>query len=241
MRIDFQQGILSYPTSVGQQVFLAKTRSFVSLQTANGRTDVTFAHGSENYLHTEASYVSNAWGPLLPNTNYWLYWDINMLTAVRTFGFTTLQPIFSSGISAGKQPVTFSTLTSGANLTNLVSSTTYTATVVIDGTTRIITVLGSTATTFSDLITEINSDLGSHGTATLDIPNKQIRITSGSSGISSSVNITGGTLFAPPLANFSGLSMSYLGHPTQVLLTTARDEIAGNWKTAYTKYVTQQQ
>ncbi|PPD53661.1 MAG: hypothetical protein CTY12_04655 [Methylotenera sp.] len=211
MRIDFQQGIITYPTSTGQQVFLAKTGSFVSLQTANGRTDVTFAHGSENYLHTEASDVINAWGPLLPNTDYWLYWDINMLTAVRTFGTTQLQPIFSSGISAGKQTITFSTLTSGANPTNLVPSTTYTANIIIDGTTRVVTVLGSLAQTFSTLLAEINNDLSSHGTATLDIANKQIRITSGSSGISSSVSITGGTLFAPPLATFVSIDIASQG------------------------------
>lgn len=96
MIIDFQQGIITYPSSNNQQVFLAKIGSYVSLQTANGRTDITFAHKTENYLYTESSDVSNAWGPLLPNTNYWLYWDINLLTAVRTFGTTTLAPITST-------------------------------------------------------------------------------------------------------------------------------------------------
>ncbi len=94
MRVDFQQGIIIYPTSNGQQQFLTKTGSYVSLQTANGRTDITFAHGLENYLFTEASDVPNAWGPLQANIDYWLYWDINLLTAVRTFGFTTIEPVF---------------------------------------------------------------------------------------------------------------------------------------------------
>jgi len=35
--------------------------------------------------------------------------------------------------------------------------------------------------------------------------------------------------------------MAYLGHATNVPLATARGEISGNWKAAYTKYVTQQQ
>lgn len=95
MIIDFQQGIITYPISAGQQVFLAKIGSYVSLQTANGRTDVTFAHGSENYLYTESSDVQTAWGPLAPNTDYWIYWDIDLLTAARTFGFTTVEPISS--------------------------------------------------------------------------------------------------------------------------------------------------
>lgn len=96
MRVDFQQGIITYPTSNGQQVFLTKSGSYVNMQTVNGRTDITFAHGLENYLYTESSTVSNAWGPFLPNIDYWLYWDIDMRTAVRTFGVTTVQP--TSGV-----------------------------------------------------------------------------------------------------------------------------------------------
>lgn len=95
MRVNFSQGIIVYPTSLSQQVFLQKTGNFVSLQTVNGRVDLTFCHGPENYLFTEASNVQNAWGPLVSNTDYWLYWDIDTLTAVRTFGFTTIQPISS--------------------------------------------------------------------------------------------------------------------------------------------------
>lgn len=96
MITDFQQGIITYPSSNNQQVFLAKIGLYVSLQTANGRTDITFAHKTENYLYTESSDAPTAWGPLQPNTDYWLYWDINLLTAVRTFGFTTIAPITST-------------------------------------------------------------------------------------------------------------------------------------------------
>ncbi len=100
MIIQFRQGIASYPTSSGQQVFLTRVGSYVNLQTANGKTDVAFAHGASDYLYTESIDTNNAWGPLASLTEYWLYWDINKLTAIRTFGFTTLAPTF--GIS---QPV----------------------------------------------------------------------------------------------------------------------------------------
>jgi hypothetical protein len=96
MKIDFRQGIVTYPVSSNNQVFLSKVGSYVNLQTANGRTDVAFAFGSENYILSETTDVNNAWGPLLPNTNYWLYWDIDLLSAARTFGFTLLAPIVSS-------------------------------------------------------------------------------------------------------------------------------------------------
>ena len=94
MHINFQQGIIFYPNTSGQQMFLAKTGSYVSLQTQNGRTDIAFAYKTENYLVTEVSDVQNAWGPLLQSTDYWLYWDINLRTAVRTFGFTAVAPMF---------------------------------------------------------------------------------------------------------------------------------------------------
>ena len=96
MRVDFQQGIITYPTSSNQQVFLYYNGGYVSLQTDAGRVDITFAHGTENYLFTESTNTINAWGPLTPSTNYWLYWDINLLTGNRTFGYTTLQPLFGS-------------------------------------------------------------------------------------------------------------------------------------------------
>jgi alpha-tubulin suppressor-like RCC1 family protein len=94
MRVDYIQGILAHPNSLGQQVFLAKTGDYISLQTANGITDITFAHRVSDYLFTENVDVNNAWGPLLPDTDYWLYWDIDLRTAVRTFGFTTIQPTY---------------------------------------------------------------------------------------------------------------------------------------------------
>lgn len=100
MRIDFQQGIVTHPMSGSLQAFLAKTGTHVSLQAANGRTDVAFANGDQNYLLTESADVPNAWGPLAPNTDYWLYWDIDMRTAVRTFGFTTLIPVVSNNAPA---------------------------------------------------------------------------------------------------------------------------------------------
>ena len=96
MRIDFVQGIITYPISGSQQAFLVKTGSYVSLQTQNGHVDVAFASGDANYLLTESETVTNAWGPIPANTDCWLYWDINMNTAIRTFGFTTIEPVYGT-------------------------------------------------------------------------------------------------------------------------------------------------
>jgi hypothetical protein len=103
MILDFQQGIVTYPTAVGLQTFLAYSGGFVSLQTTNGRVDITFAHGQENYLLSESSGVTNAWGPLLNGADYWLYWDINLRTGVRTFGVTQHAPYY--GVSFSGTPV----------------------------------------------------------------------------------------------------------------------------------------
>lgn len=95
MILDFQQGIISYPSLGTSQQFLVYDHpGYVNLSTANGRVDITFAHGLENYLFTEASTITHAWGPIPSNTDAWLYWDINPLTAVRTFGVTYLAPVY---------------------------------------------------------------------------------------------------------------------------------------------------
>lgn len=97
MKLDFQQGIITYPTSGGLQAFLAASGGFVSLQTANGRTDLTVAAGvNTNYLVSLSTDVVNAWGPIPATTDAWLYFDVDMLTAVVTYGFTLLAPIVSA-------------------------------------------------------------------------------------------------------------------------------------------------
>jgi hypothetical protein len=96
MYITFQQGIITYPTTGPLQSFLAKTGVYVSFQATNGQTDIAFAHGSSNYLHTESVSVANAWGPIPASTDTWLYWDINLQSGVRTFGQTYLQPLYGA-------------------------------------------------------------------------------------------------------------------------------------------------
>lgn len=93
MIVFHRQGIVTYPSSNGVQQFLTTTGSYVSINAVNGVIDVAFAHRTTNYLLTETQSVSNAWGPIPSPGNVWLYWDIDTLTGVRSYGFTTLQPI----------------------------------------------------------------------------------------------------------------------------------------------------
>lgn len=96
MRIDFRQGIISYPTTGNLQNFLAVSGNSVSLRAAATPVQIAFAHGDADYLFTETQDVNGAWSRLPPTTKCWLYWDIDTLTGQRTFGYTDRQPIVSA-------------------------------------------------------------------------------------------------------------------------------------------------
>lgn len=88
MRIQFRQGLVRTPAgflSVGVNVVSLVVPSFDNVS-------MTFADGDTDYLLVERLSVNNAWASL-PGTTVWLYWDINTVTAERTFGFTSVSPV----------------------------------------------------------------------------------------------------------------------------------------------------
>jgi hypothetical protein len=93
MIIDFRQGIVKFSHALGIQTFLQPSGGYVSLLTPNGVTIVSIAAGDTDYLISELVDVPNAWGPLAPGVQHWIYWDINPSTAVRTFGCTIIPPL----------------------------------------------------------------------------------------------------------------------------------------------------
>jgi hypothetical protein len=94
LRITFRQGIVRHQTDIGgSPTFLQKVGQYVNLIVSPDPTIVTFAHGQKNYLYTEATSISQAWGPFDTGTNYWLYWDINLVNGERTFGSTVYEPL----------------------------------------------------------------------------------------------------------------------------------------------------
>lgn len=94
MRINFRQGIISHQASV----FLSLNPSGnVSILASNRPVTLTVAHRTTNYTFSEANTITNAWfGPFSSSVHYWLYWDFNLLTFARTFGYTTLEPVAQS-------------------------------------------------------------------------------------------------------------------------------------------------
>lgn len=94
MQVEFRQGIIKHGASGGIQTFLFRTGSNVSFSAGNGPTIVTYADGTSDYTVIEEVSVTNAWVNV-PNEAY-LYWDIDRLTSLRTFGFTLTAPIVST-------------------------------------------------------------------------------------------------------------------------------------------------
>ena len=68
--------------------------------------------------------------------------------------------------TAGYQTATFSVAKAGGDSTGLANdATTYTTTITVDGVAKSISVVGSAAQTFTDLLAEINTDLGASAPA----------------------------------------------------------------------------
>lgn len=124
---------------------------------------------------------------------------------IRTLNFTgaagdTIQHVIdeintdlNSVATAGYQDIQYINYVVGSMATGLVGTTTYTAAVIIDGVTKPISILGSTALTFTTLLAELNTDLGASATAT--IVGGCLRITSSATGAASTVSIVDSTLF----------------------------------------------
>lgn len=103
-RLSFRGGIVEHQTDTqGNPTFLDVTGGSVNLVVSPDPTIITVIDGNTDYLFTESVTVPNAWGPFVSGPNYWLYWDINPVSGIRTFGSTTLPPIQQA--SAPKTPV----------------------------------------------------------------------------------------------------------------------------------------
>lgn len=99
MRVTFRQGIARYQTDVNATpTFLQKSPlnvQFVDLVVSPDPTIIIFAHKNATYVFEETKTVRNAWGPFTGPTTYYLYWDIDLLTAQITRGITIHPPIIS--------------------------------------------------------------------------------------------------------------------------------------------------
>lgn len=101
MRLTFRQGIARYQTDVyATPTFLRKSAldgQFIDLIVSPDPTIVIFAHRNSTYVVEESKTVPNAWGPFpVGSATKYLYWDVNLLDASLTRGFTPLPLIIGA-------------------------------------------------------------------------------------------------------------------------------------------------
>lgn len=91
-KVSFRQGIVQ--AFQGSDTFIQTNGNYVQLnaQTANP-VQIAIVDGPKDYLFTEFTTRPTAWGPFTDNKDRWLYWDINRITGVRTFGHTVKEPV----------------------------------------------------------------------------------------------------------------------------------------------------
>lgn len=107
MKISFRQGIIRYQRDPsGLATFLKKSSGSGSgaldLVTSNDPFIATFAYRKANYLHEESTTVPRAWSGFESNVDYWLFIDLDMVSAQRSFGYTKVEP--TSGPVAPSSP-----------------------------------------------------------------------------------------------------------------------------------------
>lgn len=134
------------------------------------------------------------------SNNFTLYGDLTY-RFVSGFSFNVINSNGNNGTytvgtgsystSSGYQIVNVGGAATGTTATGLVGTTTYTATIAVDGgAAQTITVLGSNATTFADLVTQINGQLTG---ALVFLVGGNLRVTSNTTGVTSTIAITDGT------------------------------------------------
>lgn len=97
MKLSFRQGIVKCSVNTSNLPNCYRDDilpTYVSLDPNHSSVLITFAHNESNYLYEDSNTVEDAWGPFpAPITGrHWLYWDINVQTGIRTFGYTSLEP-----------------------------------------------------------------------------------------------------------------------------------------------------
>ncbi|MGZ8924625.1 MAG: beta strand repeat-containing protein [Nitrososphaeraceae archaeon] len=126
--------------------------------------------------------------------------------------------------TAGYQTVNVGGAKVGGDATGLANdATTYTASINVDGVAKAISVVGSAAQTFTDLLTEINTDLAAAATITIEAGN--LKVTSATTGGASSVAITDTDLFAT-LTGYVAIPAAVAGTSTTYTASISVDGVA---------------
>lgn len=99
MKLQFRQGIVRTQIDIaGTANFIRENGSdnrYIDLVCDNGPVVFTLAHANNDYLVEINKTFAKAWGPVqaVGQTQY-LYWDISLLDATVTYGFTVVYPYY---------------------------------------------------------------------------------------------------------------------------------------------------
>lgn len=97
MQLTFRQGIARYQTDVyATPTFLQVQGQYVALNVSPDPTVIIFAQKQATYVIDEIRSVPKAWGPFTTGETVYLYWDISMLDASLTRGYTKLPQIVTA-------------------------------------------------------------------------------------------------------------------------------------------------
>jgi Phage tail repeat like len=93
MELNFRQGLISHqlPTFLTA----SSTPGKIDLNVTPNPLILTIAHGSSDYLFKFDSTILNAWGPLIPGPDNWLYLELNLITGIISYNITVLEPVIS--------------------------------------------------------------------------------------------------------------------------------------------------
>jgi hypothetical protein len=96
MYVPFRQGLVRTQSSPS---FITYDGTNVSLHVDTDPTIISVAYQSTDYLFEENQSIANAWkGPFSNSVVHYLYWDIDMTTGARTFGHTSLNPLYGNSL-----------------------------------------------------------------------------------------------------------------------------------------------
>jgi hypothetical protein len=96
MYVSFRQGLVRTQTAPS---FITFDGTDVNLNVDSDPTILTFAYQSTDYLFEENQTIGKAWrGPFTSSVTHYLYWDLDMETGVRTFGSTSVNPLYGNAL-----------------------------------------------------------------------------------------------------------------------------------------------
>jgi len=94
MRVDMRQGLVSHQAGGFLHI---NTAGNVDLLANNRPVVVAIAHHHTDYLHSDDTTVVDAWvGPFAGNVEHWLYWEFSQDRFLRSYGYTSLEPVAQS-------------------------------------------------------------------------------------------------------------------------------------------------